>query len=144
LEKIICDKCDGKGIIHNKDSGYICPKCLGEKELDWVENIVGKDKSKFNGNITSSSVSYVGGGGSGGASCTWNNTQGFSIQCIGGGGGGSNGVNKQYVDDDNVKIKIDSQYKQVIKDELLEQIIDKMDEMIKTRVQIELIKRGIK
>ena len=137
-----CDRCNGIGTLSNKDITTVCPKCLGEKELDWVENIVGKDKPEFNGNIASSSVSYVGGGG-GGASYTWNNVQGISVQCIGGGGGGSNGANKQYVDD-NVKIEIDSQYKQVIKDELLEQIIDKMDEMIKTRVQIELIKRGIK
>jgi len=46
MNKFKCDKCDGKGhfqpynmIVYQKQ---VCDKCWGEKELDWIENIVGK------------------------------------------------------------------------------------------------------
>jgi len=52
IEKMICDKCNGEGSIYNEVTdnhyiGIICPKCLGHKKLDWIENIVGKDIPKF-------------------------------------------------------------------------------------------------
>jgi len=40
--KIKCDKCNGTGI--GESNYYACDKCLGTKELDWVENIIGKLK----------------------------------------------------------------------------------------------------
>ena len=47
MEYIKCDKCNGNGIVLEKEFlGNICPKCDGKKELDWVENIVGV-KRKF-------------------------------------------------------------------------------------------------
>lgn len=46
-DKFKCDKCDGKGYfppyISSIEVGQkLCDKCWGEKELDWIENIVGK------------------------------------------------------------------------------------------------------
>jgi len=42
-KKIICNKCNGKGLISiNLLSGkMLCPKCKGNKELDWLESIFG-------------------------------------------------------------------------------------------------------
>lgn len=42
---MICIKCDGKGYLREegKDKCYICPKCKGNKEYDWLENILGVD-----------------------------------------------------------------------------------------------------
>jgi len=36
---MICSKCNGI-------DSELCPKCLGTIEVDWVENIVGKQSSK--------------------------------------------------------------------------------------------------
>lgn len=38
---MICTKCNGEGIIEDKIFN-ICDKCFGDKEIDWIENIVGK------------------------------------------------------------------------------------------------------
>ncbi len=46
----VCDECLGGGLIEveeNDNPYYIpyyvtCPKCMGDGELDWIENIVGK------------------------------------------------------------------------------------------------------
>lgn len=39
---MICDKCDGSGL--SKDNREIeCSNCFGTGELDWIENIFGKD-----------------------------------------------------------------------------------------------------
>ena len=44
-EFFICDKCNGEGIIHHENGAQIsvsfCPKCKGNRVLDWVENIKG-------------------------------------------------------------------------------------------------------
>jgi hypothetical protein len=54
--KIICDKCNGRGEIvepfsesHNSyDCDFItCPKCKGNKKVDWIENVVGVKETKF-------------------------------------------------------------------------------------------------
>jgi hypothetical protein len=34
---IICDVCKGWGRI----SGKLCPKCFGNRKLDWIENVLG-------------------------------------------------------------------------------------------------------
>lgn len=39
MEKVVCSKCGGKG---KKRFEWLCPKCLGEGRLDWIENVVGK------------------------------------------------------------------------------------------------------
>jgi len=40
-----CDYCDGVGIIPSPDCtldiGIVCPKCNGDKNIDWVENAKG-------------------------------------------------------------------------------------------------------
>jgi len=39
-----CDKCNGKGLIPSKEVYLfkeLCPKCKGNKELDWLEIIFG-------------------------------------------------------------------------------------------------------
>ena len=43
VEKVVCDKCEGKGIV---EKGYLCSKCLGIGKLDWIENVVGKSFNK--------------------------------------------------------------------------------------------------
>ena len=45
MELYNCPKCDGTGAItHGKleYADYVCPHCLGEKKLDWVEVVMGK------------------------------------------------------------------------------------------------------
>ena len=53
LGETICDRCDGTGVVYtsksiryirNSESKHVkvCPKCLGEKKLDWVEVVTGK------------------------------------------------------------------------------------------------------
>ncbi len=41
--EMICPLCDGTG--EDKHSIYICNKCNGEGKIDWVTNVVIKDKS---------------------------------------------------------------------------------------------------
>jgi len=46
---ILCDKCDGYGIdkyFKAKNQFVHCDKCHGTGKLDWIENIVGKNKKK--------------------------------------------------------------------------------------------------
>lgn len=40
-----CPECEGDGIVMG-DYPYsdVCPKCLGEGKLDWIENAMGKKK----------------------------------------------------------------------------------------------------
>jgi len=51
--EVICNKCNGTGF----DGFFLCPKCQGEKKLDWISYITGtpKDDNKealnINGNI---------------------------------------------------------------------------------------------
>ena len=41
--EIICDKCNGKGVVNSLiGTGFLCPKCLGIRKLDWIENVTGK------------------------------------------------------------------------------------------------------
>ena len=42
---MICDRCHGYGTIGFNESNQIaiCPKCLGLKNIDWLENIIGVD-----------------------------------------------------------------------------------------------------
>jgi len=35
---IICDVCKGWG----RKDGKLCPKCFGDRKLDWIENVLGK------------------------------------------------------------------------------------------------------
>jgi len=58
--KIKCDKCKGKGVLDERydlrttDTGKVwmttkmCLNCHGEGELDWIENIVGKNPNEIN------------------------------------------------------------------------------------------------
>jgi DnaJ-class molecular chaperone len=45
--EVICDKCEGKGIIISRDSKiptvYTCIKCYGKGKLDWVDNATRKN-----------------------------------------------------------------------------------------------------
>lgn len=48
MEKILCDRCNGKGYyVYKEGWNHICPKCLGRKELDWLQNIIGVKSSDF-------------------------------------------------------------------------------------------------
>jgi len=40
--EIICNKCEGSGYISVGSNFYqLCPKCQGEKKLDWISAITG-------------------------------------------------------------------------------------------------------
>lgn len=46
---VTCVRCKGTGKIINSDkdiqyADFICPKCLGFKKLNWIENIIGKKR----------------------------------------------------------------------------------------------------
>jgi DnaJ-class molecular chaperone len=49
--EIICDKCKGEGTIfypYNKQIRWCeCRKCQGDGKVDWIENVVGKEKQDF-------------------------------------------------------------------------------------------------
>ena len=48
--EIICDGCNGIGYdmtIDIETSMEVCPKCFGNKKLNWTENIFGKEKYEF-------------------------------------------------------------------------------------------------
>jgi DnaJ-class molecular chaperone len=53
--ELICPKCDGLGFTNKiqKDKiglfKYTCPKCKGRGKLDWIENVVGKKVTYFDG-----------------------------------------------------------------------------------------------
>jgi len=43
--ELICDKCNGKGSVEANERLMkikTCPKCLGAKKVDWIENAMGK------------------------------------------------------------------------------------------------------
>jgi len=63
--EVICDKCNGSGMVENKysDQYLFCPKCYGEKKLTWTEAIFGKETDNWNGTSwaswsTSSPINY--------------------------------------------------------------------------------------
>jgi hypothetical protein len=39
--EIICNECDGKGIDTHGFFSMVCPKCQGEKKLDWISAATG-------------------------------------------------------------------------------------------------------
>ncbi len=140
-DEVICNKCNGSGLSSKNNSAFQCAKCHGAGKLDWVENVVGKNppSNKWN-------VEMVGGGGGGSVSNSYEIT-------VGAGGGGSlwepacpinAGTGLQINEDLNNTISIDPEFKQALKDELKEQILNEMEGIIQTRVEIELQKRGIK
>jgi len=45
LGEKICDRCEGSG--WNSEENLICPKCLGCKTLDWVEQITGRKRFRW-------------------------------------------------------------------------------------------------
>jgi DnaJ-class molecular chaperone len=60
--EMICDKCEGVGGIPPKiqlvQLQTMCPKCKGSGKVDWIENIVGKVKTKTD-IFSSSRYSYT-------------------------------------------------------------------------------------
>ncbi len=44
--EVICSRCEGRGNIKNEGNSYLhytsCPKCHGEKKLDWISNAMGE------------------------------------------------------------------------------------------------------
>lgn len=49
--EVICDKCDGSGIIQTTDKKFFihkrqCDQCKGDGKLDWIENVVGKEETE--------------------------------------------------------------------------------------------------
>lgn len=45
--EMLCDKCNGTGFVNSKDGPLqeeVCPKCRGQRKIDWVENVVGVTK----------------------------------------------------------------------------------------------------
>jgi len=67
--EFLCDKCEGIGTIPYESSGYVqsqnaswevavvCPKCQGDKKVDWVSNITGKPQRYFPGD-SSAGISF--------------------------------------------------------------------------------------
>ena len=41
-DEAICSKCNGTGEF----DGGVCPKCFGEGKLDWIDNVLGKEKQQ--------------------------------------------------------------------------------------------------
>ena len=41
--EIICSKCNGTGLV----GMWICPNCCGEGKLDWIDNVFGSRKIRF-------------------------------------------------------------------------------------------------
>jgi len=41
LGEVLCDRCNGEGKIYEEKYAVRCPKCLGNKKLDWCERITG-------------------------------------------------------------------------------------------------------
>ena len=76
MEEYICDKCNGTGKIFDTldKSGSVpwttCPKCDGEKKLNWLEMIFGKQNrhwtvnwnlhSKFSSKLESEVIEKLG------------------------------------------------------------------------------------
>ena len=46
-DEIICDRCKGLGFVSAMYCPYICPKCQGEKKLDWISAITGVPPKTF-------------------------------------------------------------------------------------------------
>lgn len=41
VEKFVCTKCKGDKWIIENEKLKLCPKCLGDGEVDWVSNVTG-------------------------------------------------------------------------------------------------------
>ena len=53
--EIICPKCNGKGGYHKRTYEFphtlytaVCRKCYGNRNIDWIENLINEDKLKDN------------------------------------------------------------------------------------------------
>ena len=57
-EYVICNRCDGTGKKLTKHGRFQysgpCDKCWGEGKLDWIENVVGKERPYLSSSSTSS------------------------------------------------------------------------------------------
>jgi len=59
LGEVICDQCNGETFVRyteQRGKGFYpmkktCDKCNGTGKLDWIENVVGKEKSTSNETI---------------------------------------------------------------------------------------------
>jgi DnaJ-class molecular chaperone len=48
--EVVCNKCDGRGcldVLGSPDLLQQCPKCKGNKKVDWIENVIGKKYIEF-------------------------------------------------------------------------------------------------
>jgi len=121
--EILCDKCKGSGRINGTDFYKRCDKCNGAGKLDWIEVIVGKDKPKeeelnsIYGNIATSACSNV------------------TVM-----GGGAIGTMRSHISGDS----IDPSFIKGIEKKIREQILKDIDHIVKQKVDIELMKRGVK
>ena len=160
----LCDKCNGSGKIHGTDNISTCKKCNGEGKLNWIEKIVGKEKSDEEDITSNIAQVFAGGGGGGGG--------GIAHGGYGAGGSGYAGVT-HYHSIANVatsghtsvmpipvvsngegivikdlggqhEVSIDPKYIEGIKDKFKEQILKDMDKIIANKLQMELIKMGVK
>jgi len=50
---IICDTCKGWGRV----DGKLCPKCFGNRKLDWIENVLGISCTTTTSSSTTSTCS---------------------------------------------------------------------------------------
>jgi DnaJ-class molecular chaperone len=48
---VVCDKCNGsgknvttEGLIFKKHYSKVCNRCYGAGKLNWIENVLGKEK----------------------------------------------------------------------------------------------------
>lgn len=61
--EIICDKCSGYGSyplphkLKNNELSGLCPKCWGNKKVDWIENAMGVQKPDLSFFDSSASIS---------------------------------------------------------------------------------------
>jgi len=59
--ELLCDQCEGRGTIPEKDDPFMlarmCEKCQGDGKVDWIENIMGKAPRQNYSTSGSSSMS---------------------------------------------------------------------------------------
>lgn len=133
--EVLCNKCNGLGIIQNCNGfSTKCDKCDGVGKLDWIEQIVGKNKPQ-EPDYTFSSYSLC---------------SSFSVS-VGAGGGGSIGgsgfSNGSLSIPTNYYIKeesIDPEFIKGIENKIREQILKDIDQIVEMKVNKELINRGVK